>query len=238
MSKRLDTCAEEYGLLPPQQMGARKNRSTETSLETIVDAIHTVWKCDKSNVASMLSLDVAGAFDNVSHQRLLHNLKIKGEPRWIVCWTQSFLTKRATSITLRNRTSEVETVEIGIPQGSPILPVLFFFFNTPLIKKCVAAKLPMQKGGFVDDVHLIAYGKRTETNCEVLKKAHEICLHWARTHGATFALKKYELLHLTRSPKKFNMKATVNLGSVAVSSSTSIRVLGSHIDGKLKWGHI
>lgn len=88
----------------------------------------------------------------------------------------------------------------------------------------------------MDDVHLIAYGKSTEANCEVLQKAQEICLHWARTHGATFAPKKYELLHLTRNPKRFNMKATVDLGDVAVSPDTSIRVLGLHIDGKLRWG--
>ena len=31
-----------------------------------------------ANVASLLSLDVAGAFDNVSHERLLYNLKVKG----------------------------------------------------------------------------------------------------------------------------------------------------------------
>lgn len=94
----------------------------------------------------------------------------------------------------------------------------------------------MQTGGFVDDVHHIAYGKSTETNCRVLEKAHEIGLHWARTYGATFAPKKYELLHHTRSPGKFNMKATVNLGEVAVKPDTSIRVLGLHIDSELNWG--
>lgn len=60
-------------------------------------------------------------------------------------------------------------------------------------------------------------GKSTEANCEVLKKAHEICVHWARTNGATFVLKKYELLHFTRSPKRSNMKATVDLSEVAVN---------------------
>ena len=49
-------------LLPKQQMGARKKRSTESALETLTDAIHTVFGCGKQNVASLLSLDVAGAF--------------------------------------------------------------------------------------------------------------------------------------------------------------------------------
>ena len=29
-------------------------------------------------MASLLSLDIAGAFDNVLHERLLYNLKVKG----------------------------------------------------------------------------------------------------------------------------------------------------------------
>lgn len=65
--------------------------------------------------------------------------------------------------------------------------------------------------GWVDNVHLISYGKSLEANREVLKKASEICLHMIRT----LSTGKYELLHLTRSLKKFNTRATVELGKVA-----------------------
>ena len=141
VAKRLSDFAEKHNLLPPEQMGARRGRSTEIALETIVNAVHTVWGSGKQYVASLLSLDVAGAFDNVSHERLLHNLRSKGVPFWIVNWTASFLTERATSITLGQKTSEVETAETGIPQGSPVSPVLFLFFNAPLIEECSRLKL-------------------------------------------------------------------------------------------------
>ena len=39
---------------------------------------------EEANMASLLSLDIAGAFDNVLHERLLHNLKVKGIPIRIV----------------------------------------------------------------------------------------------------------------------------------------------------------
>ncbi len=42
IARRLSDCAEDNGLLPPEQIGARRKRSTETALETIVDAVHTV----------------------------------------------------------------------------------------------------------------------------------------------------------------------------------------------------
>ena len=84
ISIRIREYAEANRLLLEEQMGARKGKSVETALESITDAVHTVWSMGGANVASLLSLDVAGAFDNVSHERLLHNLKVKGIPTRIV----------------------------------------------------------------------------------------------------------------------------------------------------------
>ena len=41
----------------------------------------------------------------------------------------------------------------------------------------------------------------------------------------TFTLKKYELIYLIRSLKKFNIRASVNLDSITIKLKTSIRVL-------------
>ncbi len=112
-------------------------------------------------------------------------------------------------------------------------PILFLFFNAPLIKRYAKIKLKLQVRGFVDDIYLLIYEKNTETNCETLKKAHEIYLQWAETHRATFAPKKYELIHLTRSSEKFNIRASVDLGSTTAKLKASIRVLELQIDGKL-----
>ena len=46
----------------------------------------------------MLSLDLAGAFPNVSHERLLYILKRKGFLKWLIDFIQSFLTARRTYI--------------------------------------------------------------------------------------------------------------------------------------------
>lgn len=107
--------------------------------------------------------------------------------------------------------------------------------NTPLIEDCANSGLRVQVGGFVDDVHLMAYGNSTEANCKTLERAHTLCLKWAQKHGASFAPTKYELMHLTRSPKKFNMAAAVDLGEHQVPPMTQLKVLGLWIDGKLRW---
>lgn len=90
--------------------------------------------------------------------------------------------------------------------------------------------------GFVDDINLLAYGRSTEQNCQTLSTAHNICMRWANTHGATFAPQKYELMHLSRTPRRFNMTATVDIQSNIIEPKPNIRVLGVQVDSKLRWG--
>ena len=59
-------------------MGARKGRSVETALESLIDAVYIVWNYSTANnrkVISLLLLDIVGAFNNVLYERLLYNLR-------------------------------------------------------------------------------------------------------------------------------------------------------------------
>ncbi len=82
----------------------------------------------------------------------------------------------------------------------------------------------------------LAYGPFTESNCRTLTRAHDRCLDWARRYRASFAPEKYELIHLARRPKRFNMQAQLQLGETAKISSTSVRILRVWLDSKLWWG--
>lgn len=85
MSRKLSQLAETHHILPETQMGARKGRSTESALQLLTEQVHTIWNLPgKQQVATMLAMDMAGAFDNVSHTRLLDNLRKKGIPNYIV----------------------------------------------------------------------------------------------------------------------------------------------------------
>lgn len=75
IAKRLIYAVEKYGLLPVQHLKGRRGVSTEQAIHLLLERIHTTWKMTLSHVASVLFLDVSGAFDHVSHARLLHNLR-------------------------------------------------------------------------------------------------------------------------------------------------------------------
>jgi hypothetical protein len=233
-ANRLQDAAEEHGLLPDTQMGARRGRSTETALELLVEQVRTIWT-SKKHVASLLSLDISGAFDTVNPTRLLDTLRKKRIPGWLVRWVQAFMTDRTTTLVVQGQESEPFPVEAGVPQGSTLSPILFLFYNAELLDICNQPRQRLSAVGFADDINILTYGLSTETNCRTIEQTHSRCLDWARRFGMSFAPAKYELIHFTRHRTKFNLQASLNLGTVIKSPALDVRVLGVWLDSKLQW---
>jgi hypothetical protein len=55
--------------------------------------------------------------------------------------------------------------QTGIPQGSPLSPILFLFFISELLKDFQHADGGVIAFSFVDDMNLIAWGNTAEDNC-------------------------------------------------------------------------
>ncbi len=72
----------------------------DTALEMLVQQIHAAWQKD-DGVASLLSLDMSGAYDRVVPSRLSHNLRKRSHPQGIVNYISSFLSDRSTSLCVR-----------------------------------------------------------------------------------------------------------------------------------------
>ena len=133
IARRLSDLAEANTLLPDTQYGARPGRSTETALLNITEQIRAIWDKDKTAVVSILSLDVSKAFDRVSHRRLIHDLWKRRIPKSLTGWISSFLDDRSTSLRIGGYTSPEKRTQVGIPQGSPISPILYLFYNADLV---------------------------------------------------------------------------------------------------------
>jgi Reverse transcriptase (RNA-dependent DNA polymerase) len=106
LARRLSAFAEREGLLLDSQIGNCTNRSTETVLELLVEQIHIAWKT-KNQVALVLSLNIARAFDTVNHVRLLNNLQKKRVPLWFIQTVRSFLTNYTTILLVDNEETEL-----------------------------------------------------------------------------------------------------------------------------------
>ena len=104
----------------------------------------------------MLCLNIAGAYNNALHLRLLHILRRLGIPTWIVNWVKSFLQDRYSTIQIISEELELRPVQNGIPQGSLISPILYLFFNEELVQICNCIGVHLSALGFVDDINILA----------------------------------------------------------------------------------
>jgi hypothetical protein len=232
MAKRIADAAESGRLLPEEQMGNRRNRSCEAALRLIVDQTHAAW--DAGGTTSLLALDVSGAFDRVDHTRLLDVMRRKGFPHWVVKWVRSFLTDRSTTLLLDNQESQSFPIRAGVPQGSPLSPILFVLYSSALYDD-LRSYPGVTAGGFADDTTILAYGRTTEECSSRLKEAHKACEEWATKYGMTFDIKKYQLVHFTRTRQA--AIRNLDIGGVTLTSGPSAKVLGVSLDWKLSGSH-
>jgi hypothetical protein len=121
-------------------------------------------------VASLLLLNVSGAFDNVSRQQLLHNLRKRQINQTLIRWVDSFLTNRTSTLKLQEYTAPVAHIQTGIPQGSPLSPILYLFYNANLIEACKTENT--EAVGYIDDASILAVGPTAQRNCKTLKAIH------------------------------------------------------------------
>ncbi len=119
--------SEEHSLLSAQHMGACLGRSIDTALYFFIQQIHATWQ-NKYGVATLLFLDMTGAFDRVVPSRLLHNIKEKKILEWRVKWVGSFIGNRTTTLRLPGYKTDAFLTHMGIPQASPLSAILFLFY--------------------------------------------------------------------------------------------------------------
>ncbi len=195
----------------------------------------TVWDCKIKYIAFMLSLNVVKAFNQVSHIRLLHMLKMKRTSNYIIKWTCSFLEDWKTSLIFNEQMSIMHKINADISQKSFISFILFLFFNVSLIEKCKALKIKVKVLDFVNDINILVYDRFIKEICRMLSKVYDVYAKWTCTHDAMFASEKYELTHFTRKLKEFDMMTSIQIESSIIKLKSDIQVLKIQLNMKLWW---
>jgi hypothetical protein len=147
IAEALSYLTETYALLPQQHYGGRPERTTEDAMMLLSERIHEAWK--HKEIFTAVFMDVAGAFNNVHHERLLDNMRKRRVPEQIIKWIGSFLQARTTELRFNDFTSDSISTPAGTPQGSPLSPLLYMYYNSDLLDIPLAPHLSL---GFIDDI--------------------------------------------------------------------------------------
>ena len=85
---------------------------------------------------------------------------------------------RRTNLIIDGKVTEPRRVDSGIPQGSPISPLLFLIYTSSLYRKIREAGAHVV--GFIDDITIYKGGKDIDKNTATLGRVLHICHEWAQ----------------------------------------------------------
>ncbi len=216
-------------------MKACKHRSIDTTLQLITKKIYIVWSDIRRRVVSLLSLNEKSAFDNVTHSRLLHDMKKRKVSRLLLKFIKNFLRNRCIMITINDYTTMKSNMNINILQNSLLSLILYLFYNANLLKVYDDIKLRTNFTNFMNDVNILTYEEFIKRNCRVFNEIYDKCKQWSKTHDIKFLMTKHKLIHFIRIFKWFNMKVDVKLTRHQIDLKSDIRVLRVQLNFKLKW---
>ncbi|KAI1001723.1 hypothetical protein K3495_g6476 [Podosphaera aphanis] len=143
------------------------------------------------------------------------------------------------------RSSDWFLVTAGVPQGSPLSPILYLFYNADLLEMSDGDEelTDTLTTRYVDDICMLATGDTTDDTCKKLAKLHKKAEDWAFTQASMFAPEKYKLIHFVHHLHKNRIKQRdralrliLNNGTThEIKSIKSVRYLGVILDEHLQW---
>lgn len=221
---------ETYELLPAHHFGGRPGRSAEDAMMILSESIYKAWK--EKKVYTAIFMDVAGAFNNIHHERLIHNLRQRRIPEAIARWISSFLQGRSMQLQFNGIKSESIPTPAGVPQGSPLSPLLYMYYNADLLE--VAPQHRSTRLGFIDDIAYGVQGRSGKENVRKLKHILSEAEEWRKKHGAQFEPSKYILVHFTRN-RNLESTAPIQINGIRVEPSNEAKYLGVIFDKELRY---
>ncbi|KAM7303296.1 uncharacterized protein ISCGN_013260 [Ixodes scapularis] len=224
---RLQPYVENNNLLPPTIFGFRPHLSTQDVLLQLHEDINR--QVSAHSTRAILTLDLKGAFDNVSHDIILTNLSDLNCVQRTFAYIQAFLQNRTATIGIGDlRTQPLPTPNRGTPQGAVLSPMLF---NVAMMK--LPAQLAEIEGVYhalyADDITIWATSGSDGEIQDALQRATDVVQRYARGGGLQCAPEKSQLLIVKKKCRNIPYdppQLTLTLENQVIPQVTCIRILG------------
>jgi hypothetical protein len=224
---------EKYHLLPDLHFGGRPGCTTTDAIHLLMYRIKDTWR--KKKVASVLFLDIEGAFPNAVLEKLVRNMRRQGVPLKIINLTASMLTGRETRLRFDDHTTNPITINNGIGQGDPLSIGLYQYYNADLLD--IPAEPNQLAIAYVNDAILFASGstfEETHENIADMMTKEKGAIKWSKDHNSPFESSKLALIDFAH-PSRHTARSSLRLPHGTVAPQANVKYLGVVLNQHLSW---
>ena len=219
----------KYKFVSIDQFAYLKFHSTQTCLHRLIDDI--LENINESEISAMCFLDIRKCFDTINHKLLLFKLEKYGIRGNELKWFASYLSDRTQVVVNNGSISNKSSLNIGVPQGTILGPILFLMFVNDLsnvVSKCSV-------NVFADDVVIYTSDTDKDTLQYNLQKEMNAVFHWYDVNKLCLSVEKCSTMVINHNINKVIEDFKIYHGKDTLELVTSMKYLGVVIDNKLKW---
>ena len=179
-------------------------------------------------VTIMSCLDVEGAFDKIWHDGLRYKTYDQGLPEIPTSWISNFLDDRTFCVRIGLDHSAKYAITGGVPQGSPLSPLLYLLFTADLPRVIPSHT---DKGVFADDLALISTHEDEEVAIGNMNESLHNVKQWFDKWRLKLNAQKSQTIRF--SNKRKPPPKQVMLGNQSIQFVKEVKYLGVIFDEKL-----
>jgi len=180
-------------------MGAQpENSAIDALLRTINPIAISISRKKTTNQKptrpAVLTHDIEGAFNQVHPKTLYEIMCQRRMPSYLVEWVAAFNTDRKIAFGFDQQSEEPQPYRFGLPQGSPISPILFLVYSNAMLEKQHYPADAIDTS-YVDDDCMVELSQTvSEANIHLEERTEQHLKNGAPL-GLHFATSKTELLY-------------------------------------------
>ena len=219
-------------VLSEAQFGFRPCHSTASALGALTES----WlrSIDEGLIIGALFIDLRRAFDTVDSSILLIKLQKLGMSNNALSWFKSYLTNRKQHVVVREANSSTRSINLGVPQGSILGPLLFLIYIDDIIKVLKEGNVIM----YADDTTLYVTGSSLNEMQAKLQNDLNSIHKWILDNKLSLNTDKTKFI-VVGSKQKINScndsTVSITYDGEIIEQCKSIKCLGVMIDQYLHW---